>query len=249
LRKISLMKTSLAESIKEYLPTRFLPFARSSWRGAKIATVIGRSPGNLLYLNRYYRLLHLNSIQDRKPWVTFGAIDWLSKRINKDWYVFEFGSGGSTLFFSDHEVKLVSVEHDPMWYENVQAVLRNEGKLVKCDYRLACPDLCEAGTPVMPSNRYSASNADYKRYVETIDEFPDETFDLSFVDGRARMECVRQSVNKVKKGGYILLDDSYRDDYRDIFKILKDWKRRDFYGLGPYRREASQTTIWQSPKI
>jgi hypothetical protein len=235
--------------VKKIIPSSLLPYARSGWMLLKVAGVVVRSPCNLVYIKPYRRLLHLNSTQDRKPWVTFGAIDWLSKRVNQNWHVFEFGSGGSTLFFIDRNVKLVSVEHDLCWFKDVCSLLDKEGHLNRLDYRFVPSENCEFGVPVASSSRFSAPNADYKKYVETIKEFPDETFDLVFIDGRARVECARHSLKKVRSGGFLLLDDSYRNDYKEIYQMLKDWKRRDFYGFGPYRCEASQTTIWESPKI
>lgn len=48
-----------------------------------------------------WRLLKnkIDPIQFKMPWITFPAIRRIKKFIRKDMIVFEYGSGGSTLFF------------------------------------------------------------------------------------------------------------------------------------------------------
>jgi hypothetical protein len=48
-------------------------------------------------------------IKDEQPWMTFGAIDFLKKRINRTDQIFEWGSGGSTVFFRKHTNDVVSM--------------------------------------------------------------------------------------------------------------------------------------------
>ena len=42
---------------------------------------------------------------------------------------------------------------------------------------------------------------------------PDASLDLVVVDGRARVECARRAMPKVKPGGLLLLDDTSRERY------------------------------------
>ena len=65
----------------------------------------------------------------------------------------------------------------------------------------------------------------FKKFVTTIDQYPDHYFDLVFVDGRARNSCIKHAIPKVKNGGYILLDDSDRKSYqkgKDYLKKIKE---------------------------
>ena len=70
---------------------------------------------------RYYRdwREHLapgrNSVNDRSPWMSFSAVQFLKEITRKDMRVFEYGSGGSTLFWINNVQEVVSVEHDTSW--------------------------------------------------------------------------------------------------------------------------------------
>ena len=62
-----------------------------------------------------------NPLRDQMPWVTFKARTWLEAYLKPDMFVFEWGSGGSTLFIAKRANKLISVEHDMGWYDRVLA--------------------------------------------------------------------------------------------------------------------------------
>jgi hypothetical protein len=67
-------------------------------------------------------------------------------------------------------------------------------------------------------------------YAAFIDRFPDHSFDLVIIDGRARAACIQHAIPKVKKGGYLLVDDSERYDLSKI----RYQKRTDLSGHVPY---------------
>ncbi len=87
----------------------------------------------------------------------------------------------------------------------------------------------------------------FDEYVDAITTFPDETFDLVVVDGRARVECGRRAMDKVTRGGMLLLDDSNRRRYQPLRDALITWERADFRGLKPQNVGVAQTTIWTRP--
>src|SRR4030095_5426297 len=64
-----------------------------------------------------------NSVADAQPWMAFGAIDFLKRRVTKDMKVFEYGSGGSTLFWSKLAARVISIEHHEGWYIQMKQVL------------------------------------------------------------------------------------------------------------------------------
>src|SRR4028119_2375277 len=73
------------------------------------------------------------------PWISYGAIDFLEGYLKPDMTVYEYGSGGSTLFFASRVARVTSIEHDPLWYSLVQTKLQANSvtnvnlKLVECD--------------------------------------------------------------------------------------------------------------------
>lgn len=164
--------------------------------------------------------------------------------------VFEYGSGGSTLFYSRRAKKVISVEHDVNWANLVRTALDREG-LKNCEYRLIRPEatFISNHNPDDPE-AYCSSDDEYKgysfyNYVISIDSFPDQFFDFVAIDGRARSSSILHSYRKVKMGGYLMLDNSERPNYQCAKSSLLDWQKKEFYGPGPYNLYFWETTIWR----
>jgi hypothetical protein len=56
------------------------------------------------------------------PWFSFGAIAFLDKYLCPQHRVFEFGSGGSSLFFARRAASVLSVESHAEWQQRVAAM-------------------------------------------------------------------------------------------------------------------------------
>lgn len=189
--------------------------------------------------------------EDFYPWVTFGAIDWLKSYLRSDMSVFEWGSGGSTLYFSKQVKRVVSVEHDQAWHAKVLATLQRENA-VNCEYSLILPRTSRLAhllpyRPYTYVSRTFEAHKDmfFRKYVREIDGYADRSFDLVMVDGRSRGACLVRAVKKVKQGGYLLLDNSERPLYQPAMQLLSGLVRTDFFGNGPRLQEQWQTTVWQ----
>jgi hypothetical protein len=190
----------------------------------------------------------VNSLENRVPWITFEACRFIKSILTPDFIVFEYGSGGSTLFFAENCQRVISVEHDVKWFDLVRSALAKK-QVNNCDLQLILPE-----PTVISSGSFDDpecyADEDYKgynfyRYVSSIDSFPDEFFDLVVVDGRARPSCVIHARPKIKIGGYLLLDDSERDSYQRAKGLLSGWDKHEFYGPGPYSTKFWETTIWK----
>src|SRR5262245_52249641 len=74
-------------------------------------------------------------MKDERPWMTFASIAFLDGALRPDMRVFEWGSGGSTLFFSKRAKEVIAVEDDAEWAENVRRVCAERGyKNVTLEY-------------------------------------------------------------------------------------------------------------------
>jgi len=185
------------------------------------------------------------------PWVVYEAREWLDGYLQKNMTVFEWGSGGSTFYFSKKVKSVASVEHSPEWYERVRISMRHE-RVENCDYFLIPPQKSIIAR-FLPYRSYTYvsktfkehENLFFQNYACKIDEYPNETFDLVVVDGRARAACMGRAIKKIKKGGVLLLDNSERSLYFPAMCKLNRFVRQDFFGNGPYLEEKWQTTIWQ----
>ena len=209
------------------------------------------------FFPRWYKYLNKESspVQDELPWITFPAIRFLEKRLTKEMVIYEFGSGGSTLFFTRRVKQVYSVEHNKEWFRTISDTIKNKGysnwsgRLIEPDYG----DEYLERSPSDPNANVSGSPAfkgySFKRYVESIDDFPDKNFDLVLIDGRARPSCFRHAIPKVKAGGCIMWDNTERSYYLENIQHLQSELRRvDFPGPGPYVAFFTQTSIWVKQK-
>jgi predicted O-methyltransferase YrrM len=159
------------------------------------------------------------------PWITIVAKNFIQKYLKEkdrsDVKIFEFGAGGSSLFFLKYANEVISVEHDPKWYELVKETIEKKNipgwKVYLHEPEKTVSELDfipEAGNP----HHYYTNSEPYKdflfkNYVTSIDTYPDNYFDIVLVDGRSRASCLYHSKNKVKKGGLLILDNAERHYY------------------------------------
>ncbi|RYY20032.1 MAG: hypothetical protein EOO04_20820 [Chitinophagaceae bacterium] len=194
-----------------------------------------------------------NSVKASIPWLTFSAIAEIEKKLTANMKVFEYGSGGSTLFWAARTKFVVSVEHDKSWYLTLTEELQKR-RIENVNYLLIEPIPDNAFSEKSPANPhdYISDNAQYKgtnfeAYVKKIDEFEDHSFDIIIVDGRARTSCMLHAMKKIKPSGYLILDNSERDYYLSNLPIDNSkWKRTDYKGAVPFSTYFSQTTIFQN---
>ena len=196
------------------------------------------------------RLLHPSPLDIGLPWMSFEVIEWLSRYLRPNMAVFEFGSGASTIFFGQRVRRLVTVENNPEWFRKVVAAVASHG-LSNCECILREPEALDGVRPLYAPGSYTSNKSEFerntfKKYVESIDAFPDRSFDLIVVDGRSRASCVMHSISKVRNGGYLLLDDSHRSQYLSSTLLLRSFPRQDLVGLSPYTRgDLHYTSIWR----
>ncbi len=151
-----------------------------------------------------------NGIMDDMPWLQPGAIEVMEKFLaqRNDIRVFEWGAGGSTLFFSAHAKRVFSVEHDLKWLNSVAD-------------RLAYGET--ANVQLSWVSEFSTL------YHKSI--FYEDFFDLILVDGVQRNECIGAAISCIEIGGMIVVDNTERaEEYAEGLSLLKDWKRQDFVG-------------------
>lgn len=207
-----------------------------------------RSHFNLETLWRWYpiwmRSLQpgASSLVDRRPWINFDAGASLEKLVNRASRVFEYGCGGSTLYFADRVGELVSAEHDPGWLKRVQEEMgiRTDvcwiPHLVPPSPVVVHPTLPPSDPDAYASTDIQYSDFSFRDYAATMDAYPDNFFDLVLIDGRARPSCFKHALHKVKFGGTIVLDNAEREQYHYVEETARDlgFEVKEFWGPGPY---------------
>jgi hypothetical protein len=160
----------------------------------------------------------------RLPWLPFRLIDLLGERLEPGMRVFEYGGGGSTLWFLDRGLEVVTDEHDATW-----------GRILEETTTSTSWDLL-----VHPLDDGGAA------YVGAIDDYPDGHFDLVVVDGRFRARCVDAALAKIRPGGMLVVDDVDRARYAAALEAVP-WPRTDFVGFAPAKPSLSYTSMLVRP--
>jgi SAM-dependent methyltransferase len=125
-----------------------------------------------------------------EPWLTPLVVRVLDKHLTKEMAGLEFGSGKSTAWFARRLSALTSVEHSQDWFNLVKQQLDHEG-LNHVRYILADPD----------------RQGDYENVA---DSFPDGSLDFILIDGINRGKCAIYTIEKLKPGGIMVIDDVHR---------------------------------------
>jgi predicted O-methyltransferase YrrM len=220
---------------------------------AGIACMLATNPSSLRFITPWLISLlpSRNSLKDQAPWIVFSAREWLESHLKSGMSVFEYGSGGSTIYLAKKVRRIVSIDHDKCWYDLIRSYLA-KNDITNCEYILSEPEKSDKATTASSNLKNYASEdencvgMDYEKYVRNIDKFPDAGFDLVLVDGRARVSCIKHAIPKIRPGGYLMLDDSERARYKEaISSFLSRYERKDFFGLTPYTVRLRQTSIWR----
>lgn len=155
------------------------------------------------------------------PWITYPARRFLEGRIRADMDVFEYGSGNSTLWWSNRVASVTSCEHDKEWYaEYLPKMTKNTSYLLR---------------RVKNSTLYADEIANYSG-----------CFDILVIDGRDRVNCIKNGLGALKTGGVVIWDNSDRVEYEEGYEFLlsRGFKRLDFWGLGPVSTREWCTSVF-----
>jgi predicted O-methyltransferase YrrM len=199
---------------------------------------IGRVITNLIRHPNYIpRTITHNVINGKSPldlelpWLPYAAIDFLDQFLRPDMTVCEYGSGGSTLFFARRVKSVYSIEDNPKWFELVTGRVKQLG-LANVTLKL-CP--FDFKDPV------GFETSDY------LNAIPDEQFNVIVVDGseewqQVRQICFAKAESHVRKGGLILVDDSWR--YPALRTNNRAQNHRIFQSVGPGRPGVTSTDVY-----
>lgn len=156
------------------------------------------------------------------PWFTYSCIYFLSSRLNETLSVFEYGSGNSTIWFSNHTKNIISVEHNDCWHSQMKEKLKRFSNI-----------------------QYFLRDLTSGSYQKEILKY-DNTFDIIVLDGRERVECSFNVLKALKVTGVIIWDNSDRTKYSKGYEFLMSngFQRIDFYGMGPISAHSWSTCIF-----
>jgi hypothetical protein len=175
--------------------------------------------------------------------MTFGAVDHLYK-FNSFGKVFEWGSGGSKLFFSKICKSIISTEYDEKWFSLLEKKLTYHSRVKY--------DLIKGEEWVSnPEGQYTENMKQYtklywEKYTQAFDTYDNYSFDTIIVDGRARPSCIAHFLSKLKKEGVLIFDNSERVAYRNSLELLSPSKATKIFPCSVFFDTAfSQTSIFE----
>jgi hypothetical protein len=205
------------------------------------------------YYLKWRRLLNAEGhcLDHEIPWLTLPSIEMLQQFLKPDMRVFEYGSGGSTVFFARRVQEVVSMEHDEEWYEKLQRRLEDQG-IENCTVHYVPPSVtkdADGRDPSDPDDYVSSSDQysgkSFREYATKIEDYPDHSFDVVVVDGRARPSCFKHAVSKVRGDGLLVFDNTNRDRYGPAMALApEDFEFRRCPGPAPFLPHFTETSLW-----
>ncbi len=160
------------------------------------------------------------------PWMSYEAIKFLQKNLQKNDEIFEFGCGASTIFFAKRVKKVVALETNIIWFKIIQEKLK-EAEINNVELLLMEDGL---------------TNINYENFAKNYGK----KFDLIIVDSLKRFDCAKNSINALKPCGKVILDDSERKNYQKIFNFFAEnnFTKQDFFGIAPGQLKIKNTSIF-----
>lgn len=158
------------------------------------------------------------------PWLSYPFIDFIDPRLDPCMKVLEFGTGYSTLYWSERTGQVFGIEHDPAWKAELEASLP-----ANADVRLV---------------EFDPRNPD--AYAKAADNWG-MRFDIIVVDGPERNATLLHAVELLSDSGVIVLDNASRERYRasaDLLQSRLGFRRIDFKGMCPGAARESCTTLF-----
>lgn len=150
------------------------------------------------------------------PIFSYPAIEYLRQLDFSRCRLFEYGSGGSTAFWSRRFQHVWSVEHNPDWFARLQA--------------RALPNV----TAILEPGH---------AYPDRIYEVA-EPLDVIIIDGIARFDCAFRAIDRIRPGGLIILDNS--DWHPATAQRLReaDLIQVDMAGFAPLKTRIHVTSLF-----
>jgi hypothetical protein len=162
------------------------------------------------------------------PWYTPAFLQELLSWDIKDWEIFEWGAGYSTLWFGKHCKSVTSIESSKQWMNFLTKEVERRNltnvtiKLRKTNYS---------------KNHFGslklADGGETSQYVLAIDE-DDKLYDCIIIDGFHRNSCAFHVLKHLKLGGILIVDNmdqkSLGIDSNPISKLFEGYEHHSFAG-------------------
>jgi hypothetical protein len=167
------------------------------------------------------------------PWLTYPAIAFLAERLGGDQVVFEYGLGGSSLWFAERAKSVCSVEHHREWYDKFAKALPSNAEVVFSPLGRDGDYLDVAFGETVARNAYT----------DTILSAPKA--DVVMIDGIYRNGCAA-ACEVIGPTGVIVFDNTDFPAAQPGVRYLRDlgWRQLRFVGMAPIFDKLCETSMF-----
>ena len=188
------------------------------------------------WLKSYAKRKPVNLKNESIPWFSYASIDFLKERLNKNLTVFEYGSGGSTMWFAERTKAVYSVESDKKWYELIKDKIPEN---VHYFFEPIQP-MPYVQSVLLPLGK------GFDNYNNKIGSFSN-LFDVVIVDGVDRINSIKSGIPRLASGGVMIVDNCEYEEIQKVgLELLKKagFKRLSFSGISPGTTMETITSIF-----
>jgi hypothetical protein len=166
------------------------------------------------------------------PWWSFGAVAAVGRLPKPGMEVFEFGSGGSSIFLAARAGAVTCVEVEGKWASMVQDEAGRRG-------------MRNLSVLHRPFDFHDPAGFDSSDYLAVLGK---RDYDVIVVDGKEESDQVRdvcfwKAEERIKPGGFIVLDDSWRYPQVKTRNQARGWT--DYKGTGYCRVGVTSTCVFR----
>ena len=166
------------------------------------------------------------------PWYTFPCLDYIKSLDIKDWDVFEWGGGCSTVWYSKNCKSVTTLENDHKWSQEIESYFIEHGINNYSLHTIEVP---------ASANQDHPNKEQYLTYISKLGK----TYDLIIIDGSYRNDAIEKSLQHIKPKGMIIFDNFEQDT--SGYTSLPNKKLLEQYELTVYvqqNRPYWKTAIW-----
>lgn len=134
--------------------------------------------------------------------------EFFMSHLRKTHIVLEFGSGESTLEIAKKVKKIISIEHQPEWYNKLKSKIPENCSVILKEPNLPYKEGINCGT-----------FDEFKDYIEVSIQYG--PFDVILIDGRARVACSAICKLIGNNNTIVFVHDFERPEYRPVLEYLE----------------------------
>ena len=202
-------------------------------KAAHVGLALARRPRDI---QPYVRL----SLRDERtatdmgmPWFSFGAINYLARRLTGKETVYEYGGGGSTLWLASRVNHVVTIENDLEWHAKLHTALAERGA--------TNVELVHADADFNDPATFGSSSFAQALPTEPADVIIVDSYDFPEPHS-LRPILFKVAEDRICPGGIIVVDDSWR--YPQLRTRSQARKVHTERGVGPSRRSVTSTDFF-----